>query len=71
MLFSTQTFLLLFLPLTLAAYYAVADSRRARVALITLASFLFYAWWDPRFVPLLAGLIGLNWLIVRAHARSY
>ena len=68
MLFSTQTFLLLFLPLTLAAYYAVADSRRARVALITLASFLFYAWWDPRFVPLLAGLIGLNWLIVRAHA---
>lgn len=68
MLFSSQAFLLMFLPLTLAAYYAVAPSRRARIALLTLASFAFYAWWDPRFVPLLAGLIGLNWLIVRIHA---
>lgn len=68
MLFSSQAFLLLFLPLTLAAYYAAAQSRRARVALMTLASLLFYAWWDPRFVPLLVGLIGLNWLIVRIHA---
>lgn len=70
MLFSSQAFLLLFLPLTLAAYYAMAGSRRARVALITFASFVFYAWWDPRFVPLLAGLIVLNWLIVRLHATS-
>ncbi|MGR9091304.1 MAG: MBOAT family O-acyltransferase, partial [Gammaproteobacteria bacterium] len=72
MLFSSQAFLLLFLPLTLLAYYAAAVSRRARIALITLASFVFYAWWDPRFVPLLAGLIGLNWLIVRVHeARGH
>lgn len=72
MLFSSQAFLLLFLPLTLSAYYAASGSRRARIALITLASFAFYAWWDPRFVPLLAGLIGLNWLIVRVHeARGH
>lgn len=68
MLFSSQAFLLLFLPLTLAAYYAVAASGRMRIALITLASLLFYAWWDPRFVPLLVGLIGFNWLIVSIHA---
>lgn len=74
MLFSSQAFVLLFLPLTLAAYYAVAASRCLRVALLTFASFVFYAWWDPRFVPLLAGLIGMNWLIVKihaAHARAF
>ncbi len=68
MLFSSQPFLLLFLPLSLVVYYAAAGSYKSRVTVLIAASMVFYAWWDPRFVPLLAGMILLTWLIVRAHA---
>ncbi|MEX2481868.1 MAG: MBOAT family protein [Gammaproteobacteria bacterium] len=67
MLFPSQVFLLLFLPLTLLAFHGFARGYFARVVLIASASFAFYAWWDPRFVPLLAGTIGINWLIGRAY----
>lgn len=40
MLFHSQVFLLAFLPLTLAGYYALAHSRRARQWLLILASFV-------------------------------
>jgi len=69
MLFSSQPFLLLFLPLSLLAYYGLATSYRGRLAALTVASMTFYAWWDPRFVPLLAGMIVLNWAVVRIHAE--
>ena len=51
MVFSSLTFLFLFLPLTLAAYYAVPERQRNLVAL--MASALFYAWGAPRFVVVL------------------
>lgn len=70
MLFSSQPFLLLFLPLSLAIYYSLARSYRARVIVLTLTSTGFYAWWDLRFVPLLAATIMLNWGIVRYHQSS-
>ncbi len=72
MLFSSQAFLLLFLPLALALYHAFADSYRARLWALTLCSFGFYAWWDLRFLPLLVGAITLNWALGRwylAHGR--
>lgn len=69
MLFSSQLFILLFLPVVLLAYYARASSEKFRTALLTLASFVFYAWWDPRFLPLLAAMIVITWLIVEAHVR--
>ena len=68
MLFSSQPFLLLFLPLCLLAYYTCARSYNARVAVLTSASMIFYAWWDPRFVPLLGGMILLTWAVVRLDA---
>ena len=57
MVFSSLTFLFLFLPLMLAAYYACPTRHRNLVAL--LASALFYAWGAPRFVIVLfvSGLI--------------
>ena len=67
MLFPSQIFLLLFLPLTLLAFYGPVRGQRGRVLLLAVASFVFYAWWDPRFVPLLAGTIVINWLIGRAY----
>ena len=53
MIFSSITFLFLFLPLMLGAYYACPARHRNAVALA--ASGLFYAWGAPRFVFVLCG----------------
>jgi D-alanyl-lipoteichoic acid acyltransferase DltB (MBOAT superfamily) len=66
-LFQSQGFILLFLPLTLALYYAAAGSRRLRQGVAVAASLVFYAAWDVRFVPLLVGLTFANWLFGRWH----
>jgi len=65
MLFNSQVFIVFFLPAVLALYYAVAANPSARQAVVVAASIGFYAWWDIRFVPLLAGLTVANWLIAR------
>jgi len=66
-LFQSQGFILLFLPLTLALYYAAAGSRRLRQGVAVAASLVFYAAWDVRFVPPLVGLTFANWLFARWH----
>ena len=68
MLFSSQVFLILFLPPALAAYYLAAEHARLRMWLLIVASFVFYGYWDLRLVPLLAGSICANWLFARAFA---
>ncbi len=70
MLFNSQAFILLFLPPVLAGYYALARHRAARQAWVIVASLVFYAWWDVRFVPLLAGLTVANWLIAALYGRT-
>src|SRR4051794_715611 len=45
MVFSSQIFLFYFLPLVLAAYYALPF--RARTALIAVSSYVFYGWANP------------------------
>ena len=64
MLFNSQLFVLGFLPLVLAAYYA-APGRRGRQAVMVVGSLAFYAGWDPRFVPALVGLTVANWAVAR------
>lgn len=63
-LFNSQAFVLGFLPPVLALYY-LARSTPQRQALLVVASLLFYAGWDPRFVPALVGLTLANWAIAR------
>ena len=70
MLFQSQGFILIFLPLAVAAYYAVAASERARHAVLIAASLVFYGWWDARFIALLVGQISATWLIAVWHGRS-
>jgi len=48
MLFSSPLFLFLFLPAVLSAYLLLPARLRNRCALV--ASLLFYAWGEPRFV---------------------
>ena len=67
MLFSSQLFILIFLPLSVFAFYFYAESYARRLAALLLASLVFYAWWDPRFLPLLLVSIIANWVLVRLH----
>ena len=55
MVFSSLTFLLLFLPLMLAVYFAYRDIRW-RNAVLLVGSLLFYAWGEPVFVLVMAGV---------------
>ena len=71
MLFNSFVFLLGFLPLALLLHALAERYRPAwRLPLLVALSFAFYGWWDWRFVPLLVGSIGLNWLVARAFLRT-
>lgn len=61
MVFSSTVFLFLFLPLVLALYHGVRPELRN--ATLLLASLVFYAWGEARFLPLLLASIGGNYLL--------
>ncbi len=72
-LFNTYCFVVLFLPLVLLGYWAVP--RRAwKLSYLTAMSFLFYALWDARFVPLLLASAVVDFLVAQrieaARARQ-
>ena len=50
MVFTSDVFLFAFLPIVLAVYYALP---RFRNEFLTIASYVFYGWWDYRFVALM------------------
>ncbi len=50
MVFTSHVFLFYFLPVVLAVYYALP---RYRNGFLTLASYVFYGWWEPWFVVLM------------------
>ncbi|MCJ2021419.1 MBOAT family protein [Methylobacterium sp. E-065] len=70
MLFNSFVFLLAFLPAALVLHALVARAAPAwRLPLLVGLSFVFYGWWDIRFVPLLAGSILANWCVARTYRR--
>ena len=63
MVFSSTTFLFLFLPAVLILYYnPIFKSLTFRNAVLIFASIFFYAWGEPVFVALMLFSIMLNWL---------
>ncbi|MCI8366280.1 MAG: MBOAT family protein [Eggerthellaceae bacterium] len=60
MVFSSSVFLFAFLPLFLAAYFAM-PRRGAKNVVLLLFSLLFYAWGEPVYVWLMVGSICFNW----------
>lgn len=64
MVFSSITFLFVFLPVLLAAYYAAPPRFRNAVALA--ASLFFYAWGAPRFVFVLMASSAADYFLSRA-----
>ncbi|HEY3276359.1 MAG TPA: MBOAT family protein [Syntrophorhabdaceae bacterium] len=65
MLFNSYFYIFLFLPLCLIVYFLLNDRRltKASKAWLVLASFVFYGWWNPIYVPLIAGSIVFNYLV--------
>ena len=71
MLFASPTFLFVFLPLCLAAYFA-CPGMRAKNALLLGASWVFYAWGEPVYVALLLATSGFNYAAALAiDARDH
>jgi len=66
-LFHSATFLFAFLPLTLAGFFALGRfaPRRAAIAWLVAASFVFYAWFVPAYALLLGGSIAFNYAVGR------
>jgi alginate O-acetyltransferase complex protein AlgI len=69
MLFQSQVYLLAFLPLTVACFYAAAGSAPLRQWVLIVASLIFYGWWDPRFVILVLSQITVTWLLSLLYER--
>jgi alginate O-acetyltransferase complex protein AlgI len=79
MVFSTYLFIFYFLPLVLVLYYALdvlcrrlgaSSERTCRVLniLLLLASYVFYGWWDPRYIFLMLGITAVNYACGRIIA---
>ncbi len=69
MLFNSYAFILVFLPMALAGYFALG--RRGPVwgsAWLMLCSFGFYGYWNPRYLILLSGSILFNFTCGRRLA---
>ena len=69
MLFPTVTFAIFFL-IVLPLSWALMPHRRAWQAWILLASYVFYAWWDWRFVLLLGASTVVNHVLAVAIFRT-
>src|ERR1700756_2205554 len=70
MLFNSDEFLFVFLPVTVCAFYLLGTiSRTLAVRWLILASLVFYAWWRPVNVLIIAPSIGVNFALARVLLR--
>ena len=66
MLFNSAQFIFAFLPLVVIGFYLIATrSVRVALAFLTAASLLFYAWWRPANVLIIAPSILFNFVLSR------
>lgn len=64
MVFSSTTFLFLFLPIVLILYYnPFFKSLQFKNAILIVSSIFFYAWGEPFYVLLMLGSILINWAL--------
>ena len=69
MVFSSNVFLFLFLPIFLGLYYLCPN--RGRNLLILIGSYTFYAWWRVDFLLLFAAVTLWNYVFaLRIHAHA-
>ena len=70
MLFNDYPFLLGFLPAAILLYRLVDPHPRWRIGTLVLLSLIFYSYWNPPFILLLALSILVNWLAMPAYAMT-
>ena len=71
MLFSSGTFIFLFLPISLIGYQLLSYlGRRALLGWLAATSLFFYGFWNPRYLLLLAASILINFLFSIAVGRE-
>jgi alginate O-acetyltransferase complex protein AlgI len=65
MLFNSFEFILLFLPVTLVAYFLLLRWRLtiAAKSWLLFASLFFYSWWNVKYLPLILGSVLFNYTI--------
>ena len=64
MLFSSIIFLVIFLPVVLFGYYVLfRKSRKLQNVFLLIASLIFYAWGEPKFVFIMIASIIFNWIM--------
>ena len=72
MLFSSYIFLFVFLPVTLCGFCLLSRLAGAKPAKLwlTLASLVFYGWWNPRYVGLIIASMLFNFWLGRAIGQA-
>jgi alginate O-acetyltransferase complex protein AlgI len=74
MLFNSYIFILVFLPTVLLGWWRLRRGLHvndaARLAFLTLASYVFYGWWDWRFLPLMWASTTVDWIAGQKIAAS-
>ena len=72
MLFNSYVFLLAFLPLTWAGYFLLGrlpGRIYANKVFLILASFVFYGWNNPNYVPIIVASILVNYALSQGMLR--
>ncbi len=69
MVFSSSTFLLLFLPVSVALYFLM-PGRAAKNGWLFAVSLVFYAWGEPVYIWLMLVSVLVNWLFGIALAQA-
>jgi alginate O-acetyltransferase complex protein AlgI len=70
MLFNSYEFIFAFLPVTLGGFFLLGRlSRNLALSWLVVASLVFYAWWRPLNVLIIAPAILVDYLIARALQR--
>lgn len=64
MLFPSEVFLFVFLPIVVVVYYALLrKTKNIKNIFLLIVSLFFYAWGEPTYVFLMVGTILFNWLL--------
>jgi alginate O-acetyltransferase complex protein AlgI len=65
MLFNSIEYIFLFLPVVVIIYFFLNNKGKNRAALIwlVLASFCFYAYWNPKYLILITSSISVNYIL--------
>lgn len=66
MLFSSTTFLFVFLPVILAVYFLCP--KKGRNLVLLLGSLVFYGWEEPKYLPVMLITIFVNYILAMVCA---